>query len=78
MNPRIVNVQPERNYMLRLHFTNGEVRRFDVKPYLETGIFQELKDVALFNSARPDGLSVEWANEAAICPDTLYLDSQVV
>jgi hypothetical protein len=78
MNPRIAKVQPEKDYMLRLYFTNGEIRRFDVKPYLEIGIFQELKDVALFNSARPDGLSVEWANEAAICPDTLYLDSQTV
>ncbi|MDR3350326.1 MAG: DUF2442 domain-containing protein [Prevotellaceae bacterium] len=75
MNPRIVNVQPEKDYMLRLCFTNGEIRRFDVKPYLDTGIFQELKDVSLFNSAKPDGLSVEWANEASICPDTLYLDS---
>jgi hypothetical protein len=44
--------------MLRLHFTNGEVRRFDVKPYLGIGIFQELKDISLFNSAKPDGISV--------------------
>jgi hypothetical protein len=75
MNPRIVNVQPEKDYTLRLYFAHGEIRRFDVKPYLETGIFQELKDASLFNSAKPDGLSVEWANEASICPDTLYLDS---
>jgi hypothetical protein len=75
MNPRIVNVKPEQDYTLRLYFTNGEIRRFDVKPYLETGIFRELKEVSLFNSAQPDGLSVEWANEASICPDTLYLDS---
>jgi hypothetical protein len=78
MNPRIAKVSPESNYMLRLYFTNGEVRRFDVKPYLEIGIFQALKDVSLFNSAKPDGLSVEWANEASICPDTLYLNSEPV
>jgi hypothetical protein len=62
MNPRIVNVKPEKDYMLRLCFTNGEIRHFDVKPYLELGIFKELKDVTLFNSVRPDGLSVEWEN----------------
>jgi antitoxin component YwqK of YwqJK toxin-antitoxin module len=78
MNPRIVKVYPENGYMLRLHFTNGEIRRFDVKPYLETGIFRELKDVSVFNTAKPDGLSVEWSNEASICPDTLYENSEPV
>ncbi|MDR3296654.1 MAG: DUF2442 domain-containing protein [Prevotellaceae bacterium] len=75
MNPRVVGVTPENNYMLLLQFANGEVRHFDVKPYLDKGIFRDLKDPAMFNSARPDGLSVEWANEAAICPDTLYVES---
>jgi len=75
MNPRVVSVKPEPDYRLLLTFTNGEVRNFDVKPYLNKGIFSELKDVSLFNTVHPDGLSVEWANEAAICPDTLYMDS---
>jgi hypothetical protein len=75
MNPRVREVKPEKDYMLRLYFTNGEVRRFDMKPYLDKGIFKELTDEALFNSVRPDGLSIEWANEASICPDTLYLNS---
>ena len=77
MNPRVVNVKPENDYMLRIGFTNGEVRRFDVKPYLKYEAFRPLKDLTVFNSVRPDGLSVEWANEAAICPDTIYLDSIV-
>ncbi|MDR2563249.1 MAG: DUF2442 domain-containing protein [Prevotellaceae bacterium] len=75
MNPRVVNVKPERDYMLCLWFTNGEKRRFDVKPYLEYEIFRQLKDLAMFNTVRPDGLSVEWANEASLCPDTLYIES---
>ena len=75
MNPRVVSVKPEPDYRLLLTFANGEVRNFDVKPYLNKGIFSELKDVSLFNTVHPDGLSVEWANEAAICPDTLYMDS---
>jgi hypothetical protein len=78
MNPRIINVKPENNYMLRLWFTNGEVRRFDVKPYLGKGVFKELKDPSIFNSVRPFLGSVQWANDADFCPDTLYLDSQPV
>ena len=30
---------------------------------------------AIFYSVHSDGLSVEWDNEAALCPDTLYLNS---
>ena len=71
MNPRVVNVKPEKDYMLCLWFANGEVRRFDVNPYLEYEVFRPLKNETMFNSVRPDGLSVEWANEASLCPDTL-------
>jgi hypothetical protein len=77
MNPRVINVKPEKDYILCLWFANGEIRRFDVKPYLEYEVFRPLKDEAVFNSVRPDGLSVEWVNEASLCPDTLYQDSVV-
>jgi len=78
MTPRVISVKPEQGYFLILNFSNGEVRRFDVNPYLDKGIFQELKDISKFNSVHPDGLSVEWANEAALCPDTIYFDSVAV
>jgi hypothetical protein len=75
MNPRVVDVKPEADYMLRLWFTNGEIKRFDVKPYLEKGIFKELKDLSVFNSVKSFLGSIQWINEADLCPDTLYLDS---
>jgi hypothetical protein len=75
MNPRVKNVIPESNYTLKVSFTNGETGLFDVKPYLDFGIFSALKDSAMFNSVFADGLGIEWANEASLCPDTIYLDS---
>jgi hypothetical protein len=75
MNPIVKDVKPQANYKLLLTFANGEVKQFDVKPYLDKGIFSELKDLSLFNSVHPDGLSIEWDNEAALCPDTVYLES---
>ena len=75
MNPIVTKVKPEQDYFLTLLFSNDEVRRFDVKPYLDKGIFQELKDLSKFYSVHPDGLGVEWDNEAALCPDTVYCDS---
>ena len=68
-------VKPNPDYTLTLVFTDGSARRFDVKPYLNLGIFQELKDLALFNSVKPFLGSIQWKNGQDFCPDTLYLDS---
>lgn len=72
LNPRVKSVRPQPDYTLRLTFTNGEVRIFDVKPYLSTGIFRPLQNREVFNSVRPFLGSVQWSNEADLCPDTLY------
>jgi len=74
MTPIVKTVKPIDYFMLHIGFNNGEVRLFDVKPYLNRGIFSELKDLAMFNTVRPDGLSIEWANEASLSPDTVYLN----
>jgi hypothetical protein len=75
MNPRVVQVTPAAHYHLKLTFSNGEVRSFNMKPYLETGNFRELTDPAMFNSVRPFLGSVQWQNGLDLCPDTLYLES---
>ena len=75
MNPRVKGVRPSPDYTLTLTFANGEVKRFDVKPYLNIGIFQELKDLSVFNSVKPFLGSVQWENGQDFCPDTLYEES---
>ncbi|MDR1191584.1 MAG: DUF2442 domain-containing protein [Verrucomicrobiales bacterium] len=74
--PRIIAVTPEAGYTLRLEYNNGETRRYDVKPLLAFGPFRELRDnPALFNRVRPWLGTVQWPNEADICPDALYEES---
>ena len=75
MNPRVKNVLPEKNYTLHLWFNNGEEGILDIKPYLEKGIFRELKNEQMFNTVRPFIGTIQWANEVDLCPDTVYLDS---
>ncbi len=75
MNPRVKAATPHPNYTLTLVFTNDEVKVFDVKPYLQIGIFRELQDLTLFNSVKPFLGSIQWKNGQDFCPDTLYLDS---
>jgi hypothetical protein len=43
MNPRVKEVKPNPDYTLLITFTNDEKRLIDVKPYLDKGIFKELK-----------------------------------
>jgi hypothetical protein len=76
MNPRVKAVKANPDYTLTLTFTNGEIKVFDVKPYLDKGIFRELKDRNEFNSVRPFLGSIQWRNGQDFCPDMLYLDSR--
>ena len=75
MNPRVKHVKPNPDYTITLTFTNEEVKVFDMKPYLEIGIFKELKDRSLFNSVKAFLGSIQWKNGQDLCPDTLYLES---
>lgn len=72
MNPRVKAVIPQANFVLQLQFENGEFRIFDVKPYLEKGFFQELKDPAYFRSVQPVLGTIQWPRGQDFCPDTLY------
>lgn len=76
MNPRVKKVSPNPDYTINLIFENGEKKIFDVKPYLEKGIFRELKDLKIFNSVKPFLGSVQWKGGQDFCPDTLYLESK--
>lgn len=76
MNPYIAAVQPLKNYQLQLVFTNGEQRVFDVKPYLDKGVFKRLRDSRVFLGVRVVAGSVEWPGEIDLSYDTLYTESQ--
>jgi hypothetical protein len=61
-----------------LIFANGEKRLFDLKPYLEKPVFRQLKNIALFQTARVVSGSVEWQGDVDLSYDTLYLESKVI
>jgi hypothetical protein len=67
-----MNVEPLAEYKLSLEFENQEKRIFDVTPYLEMGVFRQLKDKNIFSRAFVDGGTVMWPGEIDIAPETLY------
>jgi hypothetical protein len=68
-------VKPLDDYFLEIVFSNGEIRRFDCKPYLNGDWYSELLQIDKFNSVRISGNSVEWPSGQDICPDCLYDNS---
>jgi len=78
MNPYVKSVKPQEDYHLLLTFENGEKRVFDLKPYLEKPVFKQLKNTALFQTARVVSGSVEWQGDVDLSYDTLYLGSKAI
>ncbi len=74
MHFAVKSVVPKSDFLLHLTFMNNEEKLFDMKPYLNTGIFKELTDVSVFNTVRVNFDTIEWANKADIDPETLYED----
>jgi len=68
----VKDVKPLQNYHLLLKFENDEEKVFDVKPYLEIGKFQELKDEDLFKSVKVCFDSIKWSNQLDLDPELLY------
>lgn len=57
---------------------DGERREFDVSPYLEKGIFTQLKERSYFQQVRVSMGTVEWPKGQDFCPDTLFEASRVI
>lgn len=75
MNPKVTHLRALSGNRLALTFANGEQRVFDVSPYLDKGVFRQLRDLSRFAAAKVVAGSVEWPGEIDLSYDTLYLDS---
>ncbi|MCL2762416.1 MAG: DUF2442 domain-containing protein [Treponema sp.] len=72
----VKKVKPLSNYKLELTFENKEIKIFDVKPYLSTGLFKTLKDETFFKMVKVSYDSIEWPNGVDLDPEVLYEKSK--
>jgi hypothetical protein len=68
----VTQVSAREDYTLELKFNTGETRLFDVRPYLEKGVFTRLKDPTMFKQAYVAFDTVCWSGNLDIAPETLY------
>ena len=71
---RVIDAKANEDFSLDLRFDDGSVKRFDVTPYLNLGVFRELKDADYFKQVTIAFGTVQWPNEQDISPDTLYVE----
>ena len=71
----VKEVIPTNSYNLILTFENGEQRQFDMNPFLDKGIFKELRDLSKFKTVKVSFDTIEWENEADFDPEILYKNS---
>lgn len=74
----IKKVEVLSDYRLLLTFDNNEKRIKDMKPYLNKGVFQKLKDKDLFNKVKISYDTISWGEQIDMCADSLYETSKKI
>lgn len=72
MSPKVLDVTPMEQSRLKIRFDTGEIKVFDVTPYILGERYGKLADPAYFATVRPAGRTVEWADGQDIAPHELY------
>lgn len=74
----VIRVLPRNDYVLDVWFNTGEHRLFNVRPYIEKGLFKQLQDITLFKQAFVSLDTVCWPGDLDIAPETIYDRSEPV
>lgn len=72
----VIAVEPLDDYKLRVKLSDGHKGIFDMSPYLDGEVFQELKDPEYFRQVYNDYGTVVWPHEQDIAPETIELELQ--
>jgi hypothetical protein len=70
----VTTVTPLPDYRIYVEVEDGRKGIFDMKPYLDHGVFRELRDVRYFNRVGIVLGAVTWPDEQDIAPETLLAE----
>jgi hypothetical protein len=72
--PKIVNVKPLEHYTIQLEYETGEVKLFNVLPYISGTWYEELRDIRYFKTVHlvSGGRGIAWEHGQDIAPHELY------
>ena len=71
-------VKPLDNHRINVEIENGVKGIFDLTPYLDRGVFRELRNTHYFNRVGIVAGAVTWPHEQDIAPETLLAELQPI
>lgn len=74
LQPKLTSVEVIGQYLLRLEYETGEIKQFDVAPYITGSCYGNLNDEDYFKTVHlaSDRYGVAWGNGQDIAPHELY------
>jgi hypothetical protein len=73
MYPAVKEVIPHDDYTLSVVFENGEHGVLDIKPILDFGVFERIRDPAQFARVRVAFDTLEWEYGVDLDPEFVYM-----
>jgi hypothetical protein len=75
---RIISAIPQKDFTLILLFDSGELRKLDMNPYIQGGIWGQLKDWEIFCKVNVQAGfgGLIWPNGLDYCPDSAFITSE--
>jgi hypothetical protein len=70
----VKTVKPLADYRVFVELADGRRGIFDLKPYLDHGVFRELRDIHYFNQVGTLFGAVTWPHDQDIAPETLLAE----
>ena len=67
----VKSVRPLDDFCIEVTLQDGRLGVFDMKPYLDVGVFKELRDPGYFKQVDVQFGAVTWPHEQDIAPETL-------
>lgn len=73
----VTSVEPVEGHKLKIELSNGKIGLFDVSPYLDKGVFYELRDPQYFRRVRVAFGGIMWPHEQDFSADTIECELEV-
>ena len=68
----IADVRANDDWTMDIVFSDGEERRFDLKPWLSDAAFEELSSLQSFKRIENHGYFIAWESGADLSADTIF------
>jgi hypothetical protein len=74
----VEKVAPNEDFTLTVVFDDGEQGTLDMKPYLDFGVFQRIRDYDQFKRVRVAFDTIEWDGGLDLDPEFVYAKCRMI